>query len=98
MNSNSFIYFEVRANILLFIPIGFLLPLVVKKMPLLWGIGFSLLIEIIQFITRRGTCETDDVISNTIGLLIGYAIVTTLRWIGILILKLIKKVRTRYSG
>ena len=79
MNTNDFIWFEVRANILMFIPIGILLPLCIKKKPLLWGIGFSVVIELIQLITHKGTCETDDVISNTIGFLIGYAIITILR-------------------
>ena len=69
---NDFTSFEVQANILLFIPIGFLLPTFVKRKPLLWGVGISVFIEIIQLITLRGTCETDDVISNTIGMLIGY--------------------------
>jgi len=71
---SDFTWFEVRANILLFIPIGFLLPLSVKKMPLLWGVGFSAAIELMQLITCRGTCEIDDVISNTIGLVIGYGV------------------------
>lgn len=91
MSIDDFMYFEVRANVLLFIPIGFLLPMNVKKWPLLCGIGFSLVIEITQFITHRGTCETDDVISNTIGFLIGYAIVMTLKWTIVMLSKLIKK-------
>ena len=88
---NSFMWFEVRANILLFIPIGFLLPLNAKKKPLLLGILFSVVIEFIQLITHRGTCETDDLISNTIGLLIGFIIVTIVRILLHLFLKLLKK-------
>lgn len=73
--TDEFTWFEIRANILLFIPIGFLLPIVIKKpvwLPPIIGIGISIIIELIQLITHRGLCETDDVISNTIGFLIGF--------------------------
>ena len=73
---DDFTWFEIRANILLFIPIGFFLPMVIKKpffMPLLAGVGISVTIEFLQFLLRCGTCETDDVISNSIGLIIGFA-------------------------
>lgn len=72
---DDFTWFEIRANILLFIPAGILLPMVIRKpffLPVIAGIGCSVVIELIQFVTHRGLCETDDVISNTIGLLIGF--------------------------
>ena len=74
--SNDFTWFEIRANVLLFIPIGFFLPMVIKKpfyLPLLAGLGVSVTIELLQLVLRRGTCETDDLISNSIGLIIGFA-------------------------
>lgn len=74
--TDDFTQFEIQINILMFIPIGFLLPMVVKKpvwLPPIIGIGISVIIEVIQLITHRGMCETDDVISNTIGFLIGFA-------------------------
>ena len=65
-------------NIILFLPIGVLLPVVTgwKKM---WntvaaGIEFSLLIETIQLITSRGCFDFDDVILNGLGCIIGYGI------------------------
>ena len=74
---DEFTWFEIRANVLLFIPIGFFLPIVIKKpvwLPLLCILGFSITIEFIQWITHRGLCETDDVISNSIGSLIGFGL------------------------
>ena len=62
---------EILANILMFVPVGALLPMVVKR-PVLIGIGFSAFIELLQLFTHRGLCETDDVISNTLGLLMGF--------------------------
>ena len=75
--TDEFTWFEIRENILLFIPIGFLLPMVIKKpvwLPPIIGIGISVIIELTQFITHRGLCETDDVISNSIGFLIGFVV------------------------
>ncbi len=68
---------EVRADILknvwLFIPFGAILYRIYPdwKM-LLIPLGLSILIETIQYIMGTGFCEVDDVISNTLGGLIGY--------------------------
>lgn len=40
-------------------------------MAVLIGCLTSVIIELLQFITRTGTCETDDVICNTVGCGIG---------------------------
>lgn len=95
--TDEFTWFEIRANVLLFIPIGFLLPMVIKKpiwLPLIIGIGISVIIELIQLITHRGLCETDDVISNTIGLMIGFAAFWLIKGIVLLIRHLISKNKT----
>lgn len=92
--TDEFTWFEIRANILLFIPIGFLLPIVIKKpvwLPPIIGIGISIIIELIQLITHRGLCETDDVISNTIGFLIGFAAFWLIKGIALLIRHFISK-------
>ena len=92
--TDDFTWFEIRANVLLFIPIGFLLPMVIKKpvwlSPII-GIGISVIIELIQLLTHRGLCETDDVISNTIGFLIGFAAFWLIKGIVLLIKHLISK-------
>lgn len=99
--ADDFTWFEIRANILLFIPIGFLLPMVIKKpvwLPPVIGIGISVIIELIQLITHRGTCETDDVISNTIGILIGYVFFWLVKVLIIVFKSIKKKVDNKEKG
>lgn len=65
-------------NIIMCVPLGFLLPLVWKDCrklyrTALFGAGFSLLIEISQLVTTRAT-DIDDLIANICGTLIGYVI------------------------
>ncbi len=64
-------------NIVLFMPIGFFAGAALRKKRLLKAIKvgavLSLFIEIIQLISKRGICNIDDVINNTIGCIIGYA-------------------------
>ena len=65
---------QIIANILMFIPIGFLLGIKVgwKGIPI--AALFSLIIELIQLVTRRGLFEFDDIIHNTLGAVIGFGI------------------------
>lgn len=71
--------YEKIFNILFFIPYGCLLGIFFKnkiiKRTFIIGFSTSVCIEILQFITRTGTCETDDVICNTLGCMIGAGIV-----------------------
>lgn len=66
---------QVIMNILAFIPIGFLLGSF-KGMKwwqaLLIGLCFSLLIELLQLVLKRGLAEIDDVVNNGVGCMIGY--------------------------
>jgi len=63
-------------NIGWFVPFGFLLPIILKASGFLKVIIisflFSLVIETVQFFSRRGVAELDDLILNTIGAAIGY--------------------------
>ena len=65
-------------NILMLIPFGFLVPLIWKNYrkaykTAILGAGFSLLIELSQLITTR-TTDIDDLITNTLGALLGFII------------------------
>lgn len=77
---NHFFWFmQIFLNILLFIPLGFLLPIISKRFRNLWhttvtGFVFSVGIETMQYITGRGLTEVDDIINNTAGALVGYSI------------------------
>lgn len=74
--------FEVINNILFFVPIGVLVPLSLGlrayKRPMLFTVMFGVIISIIvettQYFTMRGFCETDDVLHNGVGTIIGYLI------------------------
>lgn len=69
---------QIILNVVMFIPIGFLIGGAVKNMNTLkiLGIGcfLSLTIEIIQLLSKRGVFNIDDIIHNTIGGIIGYGI------------------------
>ena len=69
-------------NVLCFVPIGILTPIVFsKKMNfiriLFFGIGLSLIIESLQFVLDTGVTDIDDVFFNTCGLILGYVIYKT---------------------
>lgn len=65
-------------NIGWFIPYGFLMPMLLGKKSILkvavLGFIFSFGIEILQFIFRKGVAELDDLILNTLGVIIGYVL------------------------
>ena len=66
-------------NVVGFLPVGFLPPVITRTMRkfhrvLLHGLFVSLIVELIQLITRAGRCDVDDVILNTTGCALGYLI------------------------
>ena len=71
---------NVLLNVAMFVPFGFLLPLLWKPCKKWYvaipsGFVFSLLIELIQLLTRRGVCDVDDLFCNTLGAVIGYFLI-----------------------
>ncbi len=69
-------YFDVVLNVILFVPFGYLLKLEFPKAVTLKNVFkaafmLSFCVEFIQFFGGRYT-ETEDVINNTLGALIGY--------------------------
>lgn len=63
-------------NILLFMPVGLLVPLMTgwKRRTIAVGTGLSLLIEIVQLASHKGVFDPDDIILNTLGCIIGFGI------------------------
>lgn len=66
-------------NVIAFMPLGLLLPLIWEKarnwrIVLLVGLIVALTFEVFQIITILGTGDIDDVILNMTGTLIGYSI------------------------
>ena len=66
-------------NVVAFMPIGVFLVIGARKLKwwqaALTGCSLSLVIEFMQFYFKRGQCEVDDVLHNTLGCVIGYYIV-----------------------
>ena len=76
---------NIILNILMFVPIGFLVPLMFPKIRsflkvTLTGLGMTLLIEGIQLLGKQGIFEADDILDNTLGTMIGYGIYVLLRY------------------
>lgn len=71
-------------NIVLFLPLGILTPLLRgNRRPLLFtagaGAAFSLLIELIQLLNNRST-DIDDLLLNTMGAILGFALYCAWNW------------------
>lgn len=71
---------EILLNILVYIPLGMILAAIFRgsRHPILWpvliGLGLSVVTEGVQYLTRRGITELDDVMDNGVGLLIGIGV------------------------
>jgi len=70
-------------NIIMFIPLGFILPLFHKrfrKVYINFGAGFilTLFIELVQLSAGLGIFDIDDIFNNSLGTLIGYGIIMAL--------------------
>ncbi len=77
---------NIVLNIMMFVPFGFLLPLLSERFRRVWKtylLGFILTvgIECIQYYTGRGIFEIDDIIGNTIGMMIGYGLIMLLLYV-----------------
>lgn len=59
---------DIGLNILLFVPLGFLLG---SRKGILYGFLVSVFVEITQLVFCLGFCELDDVLNNMIGTVIG---------------------------
>lgn len=66
----------VLGNIMMFIPFGFLgwvIPGLKKLKPLIFGfISCIVIVEALQYFTRMGIFEVDDILLNTFGVYIGW--------------------------
>ena len=69
---------QILANIAVFVPLGLLLGLDYGWKGLPVGMGFSVLIELLQLVTRRGFFEFDDMIHNSLGALLGVSLAVLL--------------------
>ena len=70
-------WLNVVGNVCVFVPFGVFLPMLFKKCQkfipvLLLSFELSLVIEIVQLVTRVGSFDVDDLLLNTIGGILGY--------------------------
>lgn len=73
----SMAFYNVIGNILLFIPLGFGIPLFFSSKNkigkvILYGSIASLTIEVLQYFTSRNITDVDDIIFNTLGAVLGF--------------------------
>lgn len=85
---------NVFGNLIVFIPFGYLVPMMWKKAMkfkniLMLSAGLSLFFETFQYITGTGSSDIDDIMLNTMGAIIGYILLFYLK-------KFIKKDKLQY--
>lgn len=80
-NSNA----ETLANILIFIPIGWMLYLLFRGFwrTIFVGLPLVLLIELSQYVFRLGVTDVVDVMTNMTGILAGFLIFALIRLFGV---------------
>lgn len=79
-NGRSELLVENIMNVVVFVPIGMMLGSLLRVkgswlIAMMVGMGISLSIEAMQYFFHRGFAETDDVMHNTIGCILGYMLV-----------------------
>lgn len=71
-------------NVVVFVPVGLLLGCAFRSMNwwkiILIGVCLSVSIEAMQFFLKKGFAETDDVMHNILGCMIGYGIYSLTRF------------------
>lgn len=75
---------NISGNVLMFVPIGIIWPLVFKELNRHWkviaaGVGFSLSIELLQILFFERFTDVNDLILNSFGYLLGYGLYLLLK-------------------
>ena len=70
-------------NIVIFVPLGIYLKMlrIDMKKTIIYGAGLSLMLEMLQFVIGIGASDITDVITNTLGTIIGIRIYCILLFI-----------------
>ena len=76
---------NIFGNIIAFIPFGIYLPYTSESKlgfisTVLYTFSLSLTIELVQLITKVGSCDVDDVLLNTWGCCLGYGLYRLIKW------------------
>ena len=71
------VFTNIFGNVIGFLPFGFILPVIFRRMNsgfliCISGFILSLTVEVIQLVTKVGCFDVDDLFLNTLGGLLGY--------------------------
>lgn len=89
---------ENLLNVVIFIPIGFLLGFIFKSIR--WwkvsivGLFVSVTIEFLQYALNRGSAEVDDVIHNLLGSMIGFGLFVAIK----ILFRRVKELKGKNNG
>lgn len=83
---NLLAFMNIAGNVIGFLPYGFFLPILNPGFRNIWltglmGFGFSLSVETIQLVFRVGCFDVDDLILNTLGVVLGYCMFSICSWL-----------------
>jgi len=70
---------NLAGNVIMFVPLGFLLPCAFPRAgtfrgSMLWALIIIVCVEILQLVTLLGSLDVDDVILNMLGAAMGFAV------------------------
>ena len=73
------VFSNIFGNVIGFLPFGFILPVICRRMNngfliCISGFILSLTVEVIQLVTKVGCFDVDDMILNTLGAALGYVL------------------------
>ena len=84
LNGSAYLWIEIILNYILFLPVGILVPILIRHgkrkgkkvfaLTMLAGFFTSLTVELSQLILHRGLMEWDDLLGNVLGTFLGYGI------------------------
>lgn len=68
---------NLSGNVLLFVPLGIFLPMLFSPFRVWWKallgtLAILLLIEVLQLLSRLGSCDVDDLLLNAVGAFLGW--------------------------
>lgn len=74
-----YVLLNLFGNMVCFVPFGFVLPIISKaqrRFGKILALSFfsSLLVELIQLVSKVGSCDVDDILLNTLGGILGYGL------------------------
>lgn len=70
---------NLAGNVVMFVPLGWFLPRIFSAFQgffrtVIFGISLICLVELLQYITGLGSCDIDDLILNTVGIIFGFCL------------------------